>query len=320
MNGLLTNFIAVIMTATTGFTSSFVEVNMAQPREQVQTIVQTAIDEGTSIAHSSGMEAGIAVIDRAKNNSMKTNAESAHKQFPLESLGRLPILIYAAITDREVAKDNVPEIVSMMQGYSGEATKQMWEKYGSEQIIRDLSERYNLQETTANSTWGTSTSSAVDIGRLIRRFLDDDRVNINTKKWVISLLRDTSLSVSGTDFSFGLPAARGLNNTESSESVNNKLAWVQGSTTTGSDPMIRSTSGILDDNMRYIVVILGEVSSNTSDNDADTIISQVATAVAGDEALTGDAETTQEDPDVEKFNKKQKKLYGSFVNIENYSI
>lgn len=322
---LFNNFVSIIVAATTSFTSSIVDTvdnNMKPPTEQVQTDIQSAIDEGTSIANSSGMNAGIAVIDRAKHNLMKTNAEPAHLQYPLESLGRLYILFYSIIDDSSVTDDKVPEIVSMMQGYSSTDTKKMWDKYGGKQIISELSERYNLQETTPKDTWGTSTASPVDVGRLYRRFLDDDRVSTKDKKWAISLLRETSLEISGTNYSFGLPEALSKNNDEESSMDNNSddnddLAWVQGASSTGEDPMMRSTTGVLDNNMRYIVIIMGEVPNNTTDDNADSIISQVSAAVADNDEDNNKINEEQNDEDVKKFNKKMKKEYGDFVNIQN---
>ena len=295
---------------------------MKPPTEQVQTDIQSSIDEGTSIANSSGMNAGIAVIDRAKHNLMKTNAEPAHLQYPLESLGRLYILFYSIIDDSSVTNDKVPEIVSMMQGYSSTDTKKMWDKYGGKQIISELSERYNLQETTPKDTWGTSTASPVDVGRLYRRFLDDDRISTKDKKWAISLLRETSLEISGTNYSFGLPEALNKNNDEESSMDNNNeddndLAWAQGASSSGEDPMMRSTTGVLDNNMRYIVIIMGEVPNNTTDDNADSIISQVSAAVADNDKDNNKISEEQNDEDVKKFNKKMKKEYGDFVNIQN---
>lgn len=322
---LFNNFVSIIVAATTSFTSSIVDTvdnNMKPPTEQVQTDIQSAIDEGTSIANSSGMNAGIAVIDRAKHNLMKTNAEPAHLQYPLESLGRLYILFYSIIDDSSVTDDKVPEIVSMMQGYSSTDTKKMWDKYGGKQIISELSERYNLQETTPKDTWGTSTASPVDVGRLYRRFLDDDRISTKDKKWAISLLRETSLEISGTNYSFGLPEALNKNNDEESSMDNNNeddndLAWAQGASSSGEDPMMRSTTGVLDNNMRYIVIIMGEVPNNTTDDNADSIISQVSAAVADNDKDNNKISEEQNDEDVKKFNKKMKKEYGDFVNIQN---
>lgn len=322
---LFSNFVSIIVAATTSFTSSIVDTvdnNMKPPTEQIQTDIQSAIDEGTSIANSSGMNAGIAVIDRAKHNLMKTNAEPAHLQYPLESLGRLYILFYSIIDDSSVTDDKVPEIVSMMQGYSSTDTKKMWDKYGGKQIISELSERYNLQETTPKDTWGTSTASPVDVGRLYRRFLDDDRISTKDKKWAISLLRETSLEISGTNYSFGLPEALSKNNNEESSMNNNSennndLAWAQGASSSGEDPMMRSTTGVLDNNMRYIVIIMGEVPNNTTDDNADSIISQVSAAVADNDEDNNKISEEQNDEDVKKFNKKMKKEYGDFVNIQN---
>lgn len=322
---LFSNFVSIIVAATTSFTSGIVDTadnNMKPPTEQVQTDIQSSIDEGTSIANSSGMNAGIAVIDRAKHNLMKTNAEPAHLQYPLESLGRLYILFYSIIDDSSVTDDKVPEIVSMMQGYSSTDTKKMWDKYGGKQIISELSERYNLQETTPKDTWGTSTASPVDVGRLYRRFLDDDRISTKDKKWAISLLRETSLEISGTNYSFGLPEALSKNNNEESSMNNNSennndLAWAQGASSSGEDPMMRSTTGVLDNNMRYIVIIMGEVPNNTTDDNADSIISQVSAAVADNDEDNNKISEEQNDEDVKKFNKKMKKEYGDFVNIQN---
>lgn len=277
---VMDKFVALIMTAVTTFSGTYLDPNVRPSPEISGTYIQKQIDEATQQAQGSGITAGISVIDRAKNNLMKTNDEVAHREFKMESAGRLPILLYAARIDPEVAKGEVQDITSMMQGVSGEATNRLWDKYGRTAIIADIATRYNLQETSSGNSWSDTTTSSVDIGRMYRRFLDDDGVSTEAKKFVIDLLRDTSLTVVNEDFSFGLPSAVGIRqDTED----NKDLAWVQGWSASGSDPMIRTTSGVLGSDMRYIVVITGQASDpKMPDETANVILSNVAKTVLGE--------------------------------------
>ena len=309
---VMNSFVSFIMAAVTTFTGTFDEPNVRPAPDIPYTPIQAQIDEAAQVAQGSGIYTGITIIDRAHGNLMKSNADAAHHQFTMESAGRLPILLYAARIDEEVGKGNVPDIASMMQGFSGEATERLWTKYGGTSIIGDVAKRYNLQETTAGSGWRDTKTSAVDIGRMYRRFLDDDGVDVETKKYVIQLLRSTSPTVVGEDMSFGLPTAMGAVNTGT---VNEELAWVQGWSPSGSDPMIRTTSGVIGEDMRYIVVIASEVVSDIDDAAANATLNQVAqTLIGGNNA--GSLEGTFGPDDQElgrEFSKMQEEIFGDFV-------
>lgn len=278
---LVSNFVAVIMSTATAFTGTFSEVEMTAPPEESQTVVRSNVDVASSIASSSSMTSGIVVVDRATGNTMVTNGSDSHREFELQTLGRLPILLYAVRTDSEVAKGNVSDIISMMQGYSGEATNRMWEKYGGDAIIRDTARRYSLQETTSGDSWRTTKSSAVDVSRMLRRFMDDKSVTTAEKRWTTALLNKTSLSVSGEDFSWGLPSAVGLGNgsDEGNNVEDSNLWWAQGWSNSGSDNMVRHSTGVYGDGMRYIVTVMGQVPGSTSNSEANRISSQVSTAL-----------------------------------------
>lgn len=309
---VMDKFVALIMTAVTTFSGTYLDPNVRPSPEISGTYIQKQIDEATQQAQGSGITAGISVIDRAKNNLMKTNDEVAHREFKMESAGRLPILLYAARIDPEVAKGEVQDITSMMQGVSGEATNRLWDKYGRTAIIADIATRYNLQETSSGNSWSDTTTSSVDIGRMYRRFLDDDGVSTEAKKFVIDLLRDTSLTVVNEDFSFGLPSAVGIRqDTED----NKDLAWVQGWSASGSDPMIRTTSGVLGSDMRYIVVITGQASDpKMPDETANVILSNVAKTVLGEGGGSSgyfSKDDKEEDKErIESFQDKQRETFG----------
>lgn len=315
---LIDNFVAVIVAATTAFVPSVSDMPMTDPTPIVQDDMQTSIDNSSSEALNDSMTAGIAIVDRAKGNQMKTNGATSHLPMEMQSLGRLPILFYAVRTDKEVARGNVTEIVSMMQGSSGSATDEMWEKYGGKSIVTDIAERYNLQETKVGETWHETKMSAVDIGRMIRRFLDDDRVTTGQKQWTVSMLRNTSNSISGQDFSWGLPQAFSESENAPRDSKDNdnpfKLAWAQGWSQSGTEPMVRSSVGIVGSDMRHIVVIHGKFPSSHPDREADSSITKVSSPIA--DYVTGQISTGggSDDPDAEKFREKQIKKFNDFVD------
>lgn len=309
---MLSNFVSVITAATTAFVGSVSNIPMKEPTPIVQNYVQSSVDKASQEAEVTTMTAGIVVIDRAKNNSTKTNGALAHERFPLQSLGRLPILLYAVLKDDEVAQGNVEDIVTMMQGSSANSTDNMWNKYGGRSIITELSSRYDLQETTAGTTWSDTSMSALDIARLYRRFLDDKDISTEEKIWTISMLRGTSLTVSGQDFSWGLPSAASAGDKEkgTADSQAQSIAWVQGWSASGQDPMVRSSTAILDGGMRYIAVIHGNFQPTTPDDKANSSITSVAHALVN--GLVAEAKD-EKDIDVENFYTKQKKEYKDFI-------
>lgn len=309
---VMDKFVALIMTTVTTFSGTYLDPNVRPAPEISGTYIQKQIDEATQQAQGAGVTAGISVIDRAKNNLMKTNDEAAHREFKMESAGRLPILLYAARIDPAVAKGEVQDITAMMQGVSGEATNRLWDKYGKTAIIADIATRYNLQETSSGNSWADTTTSSVDIGRMYRRFLDDDEVSTEAKKFVIDLLRDTSLTVVNEDFSFGLPSAVGI---RQDTNDNKDLAWVQGWSASGSDPMIRTTTGVLGSDMRYIVVITGQASDpKMPDATANVILNNVAKTLLGEGGGSSgyfSKDDKEEHKDrIESFQDKQRETFG----------
>lgn len=278
---LTSNFLSVVLASTVAFTGSLSEVEMTPPASQSQTVMRNNVDAAAGVASTSSMTAGIVVIDRATGNSIETNGANAHRAFAMETLGRLPILFYAVRTDSNVAKGKVPDIISMMEGVSGEATQRMWDKYGGSSIVSDTAKRYGLQETKIGTSWKDSTSTAVDVGRMIRRFLDDKEVSVGEKKWVLGLLSKTTLTVSGEDFSWGLPSAAGLSgdNGGSGNSSQGNLWWAQGWSPSGYDPMVRHSAGVYGDGFRFITVVMSQVPKSTSNTEANRIASQVSTAL-----------------------------------------
>ena len=314
---LLNNFVSVIVAVSTAFTSSFAEAPLTDPPSITQNSTQSQIEAASSLAISSNMNAGIVLIDRANKNKMNTNGELSHNPFPLQSLGRLPILMYAIKNDKQVARGNVREIYSMMQSSSGEATNKLWDKYGRGEIIKDLATQYNLQETETSNEWFAVKMSAVDLGRLYRRFLDDNSVSTNEKKFFIELLRRTSFNISGEDFSWGLPTSFGLAGDDASPESdaldeNKTLAWAQGWSPTGQAPMIRSTTGVINPDMRYIVIVHGQLPESTSNSQANDVSTRVTQEIVKEDLLKSKA--GKEDPAGEKFLKKQKAKFGDFVD------
>ena len=300
---LFDNFVAVILTTMTSFTSSIQGAPVPPVTQSEMTNVQVSINEAVEQSQNEQMVSGVAIIDRAYNNRMKTGGFS-HEPLSMQSLGRLPILLYAVRVDDDVAKGEVPEIVEMVQGFSGDATDAMWDKYGGNTILNDLTQRYNLQETKTGQSWSDAKMSAVDVGRLLRRFLDDNAISPKKKAWTMSLMRNTAMNASGNDFSFGLPSA--LNAQESEQ----RLSWMQGWSGTGAANMVRSSVGVYGNDMRYIVVVLGEVPPTTTDEDANNKINLVTQKLVAGEPFY---EEDEEEEKPKEFAEKQAKKFPNSV-------
>ena len=300
---LYDNFVAVLLAALTSFTSSITGAPVPPSSNVKMDSVQVSINESIEQSQNENMISGVSIIDRAHNNRMKTGGYS-HMPIKVESLGRLPILFYAIRVDDNVTRGKVPEIVSMVQGNEGPATDAMWERYGKNAIINDLKQRYNLQETIPGESWSDLRMSSVDVGRLIRRFLDDDGISSKKKAWAINLMRNTATNSGGNDLSFGLPNALGENDGEQ------RLSWMQGWSGTGSNTMIRSSAGVYGDDMRYIIVQLGEVSPSTTDEDANTKVNNITQKLVENSPFYNDDE---KDEKAQEFKEKQEKEFPNTV-------
>lgn len=315
--GVTNNMIALLLATATGFTSAYSSINLVEQQETAYTNVQRNIEQASMISQGAGMTNGITVIDRAKNNTTKSNGVVAHQQFSLQTLAKLPILIYIARQDRTGYKEN-KDVISMMEGYSAESTTKLWEEYGGIKIIQDLSKVYNLQETTADTQWDQVKMSSLDVSRLLRRFMDDKTVPKDARLWTIDMMRSIPLSISGEDLSFGIPRASGIVNesgqqqSESGNDDKNMVVWMQGWSPSGASPMVRHSVGFVGKNMRFIVVSMGQTPDTTKDEDANRISTQSLTELikgGDDKNSSGDVSLAtsedQQDPKVIDFDKKQ---------------
>lgn len=311
MSGLLGNFIAVMMLLVTGFSSAYQDMNMTPLPDRQRTAILEGVEEATSVAQSGNTAAGIAVIDRAKNNYMATNGESAYTPGPIHTLGRLPILLHVIRVEPQIVRD-AEDVLRMMEGSSAEATERVWNRFGGPDIIRTVSERYTLEQTRPGQRWSDTVSTPVDIARMYRRFLDDREVSIPQKKWVMTILRKTSPTILGEDFSWGLPTTMEV---ADASGPPRDLGWVQGYSPSGSDPVIRASTGVVGDHMRYIVVVINRHESGTGDDAAGRMMTQVTGLVAGTEIAA--ERSGGDDKADEAFNARQEELYGDFVGTGN---
>lgn len=278
---LTSQFVATLVTTAVSFSTIYTDINVAPEPDKLYNFAQRNTEQASSLAQGASMSSGIVTIDRANGNRMTTNDSPAHTQYQLQTLAKLPIIIYAVRVDDDVVKGENPDAISMIQGFSAEATNTMWEKYGGVSILQDLAERYNLQETTAKADWFDSTMSAVDVGRLIRRFMDDEDISANKKKWVLDLLKTAPMEVFGEDMSWGIPTVTGANENSGSSVPS---VWAQGWSPSGQKPMVRHSVGMVGEGYRFIVVVMGQVPEHTSNEDANRVATQtVQELIAGGE-------------------------------------
>lgn len=315
---LMDNFIALMVATTTAFTAGYANINIQPAPDKAYTYAVRNVEQANSISQGSGVTSGIVVIDRAKGNAMETNGSLAHQQFPLQTLAKLPILLYAVRVDPDVATEEKKDAISMIQGFSAEATNRMWEEYGGMSIIQDLAQRYNLQETTANDSWGTSTMSAVDVGRMIRRFMDDKQVSTKEKKWALDLLATTPLNISGQDLSYGIPGVITVNpegDNSGRRDDRNTAAWMQGWSPSGGESMVRHTAGLVGAGYRFIVVNLGNMPATMSNADANMFSTQITKELlqgkgrdgAGGDGLTLGGDSGKQSEEIQRFVTSQEK-------------
>ncbi len=315
------NFIAALVAATSSFSASVVDMPLSEGFPVVQDYLQDGVDASAEIAQKSSYIAGITVIDRANGNALRFNDQLSHTPFEMQTVGRLPILLYAVLKDEAVTRGDVPEIVSMMQGYSGADTDAMWAKYGGKSIITELATRYRLEEFEAGDSWKDSKISSFDLARLMRRFLDDSSIDAASKQWVISMLQGTSKSVAGQDFSWGFASQKVASYTQGSVSQDGSdttdyVAWVQGWSDSGTDPMVRSSIAVLGQDMRYIAVVHGNFPSKTPNEVADKTLSEIAATIVDDvNSEISDKKKRESDMKAKRFFVSQAKEFGEFVAL-----
>lgn len=310
-------FIAALTAIITGFTGSYGDTNIMPILQRVNTVEQINIDQASSTAFGGGAAAGITILDRAKGNAMRSNGELAHVGVPLYTMTRLFILMNYFKSHKDMDSEDEENLVSMMQGYSAEATDALWGQGGGRSIIENLSSEYVLQETVANDDWRLVESTALDMGRLVRRFFDDDKVSDANKRLVMSMLKNYSTSVAGTDYNFGIPAAMG-NSEASSASVPNVQAFYQGDVNANRS-QVRGSVAILGDNYRYVVVILGEAKADMGADNLNQVFTRIAeTAIFGQTEGTDNSNaqsilsqnSSSSEDEVRDFKQKQEKIFG----------
>lgn len=326
MSVISDTFLALVLAASAAFSTTYQDVPLAEQQQQRITNVQQNLDLATSVAYGSRLALGMVVIDRYDNNSTKSNDSLAHTSTRLESLTRLFILISAVKQDPKVSKNKVPDLVSMAQGHSTSATDKMWKKYGGADIVRTLSKQYNLQETETASNWRDVKSTAMDLGRLTRRFIDDKSVKPAQKRWVLNLLHSTSLKVAGEDFSWGFPEVFNVSEERDSkqedslkERMSNNdgnIAWIQGYLSEDGESQIRGSVAIFGPGNRYIAVMVGLAPKEVSREGANNGMTKTADMlINGDGGDGGNGENTSllggnnKDESMEDFiNSELKKL------------
>lgn len=288
---MFSKMLSLVVASTTSFTSSFTGANIEEYKAPESNYIQEAVDNGISVAKETGVSsAGISIIDRNSGKIiMRTSMEDAHKPMPLGSLGRIFIMIKAVSADKGIVNETQGNpVISMMDDYSKEDTDQLWKQHGGPALVRELMAKYDLQETIVGSNWDNTQSSSVDISRLIRRFLDDPDITENQKKWTIAMLGSTSTSVNGQDFTYGLPSARGVQNSgenNGNKQQNQNVAWIQGSPMDSNDGLYRHTTGVFGADNNFIATIMVTFPEGTTSENADSITSQIAQASLSSEHL-----------------------------------
>lgn len=314
--GLFSNTVAALTALTTGFTGVYSDINVSPPSDKTYNYAQRNTDQSSMIARGANMSSGVVTIDRAKGNAMTTNDNPAHKQFALKTLGKLPVIMHAVRVNPGLVSGDNADAIGMIQGFSAQDTTDMWDEYGGISIIQDIAKRYDLQETTAKNTWYDTTMSAVDVARLIRRFMDDDDIKNSHKRWVLNVMKTAPLSVSGEDMSWGIPSAMGISAKEDEVNTDTPAVWMQGWSPSGEKPMVRHSVGMVGQGYRFIVVMMGQVPEETSNQDANRTMTQaMQELISGGDDSTGAGGITlgaedggNTDPKVEKFLEKNKKF------------
>lgn len=292
--------IAVILSSATSFTSSITGANIEQYTLPENNYIQEAVNDGVNAVADENSEVSIAILDRSKNNLMRTTLETAHSPMELGSLARIFILIKAVSEDKELINETTNNpVISMVADYSKKDTDDLWEQYGGSKIISDLALKYDLQETIPNESWSKSMSSSVDVVRLIRRFLDDTEISDNQKNWAVALMGSTSTSVQDQDFSYGIPNARGVSSQTGGEgsSPTNNIAWIQGAPMDTDAGLYKHSVAVFGNDNNYIASIMVKYPEDISNDKADEIINKVAQAAVSEESLEMADTTTTENID-----------------------
>lgn len=282
-------FIGFIVATATAFSQPYIEDSPNPPSQHSYSEEQSNIDAASSVSYALSTPAGITIIDREEDNTMRSNGEMAHSSVELGTLTKIFVLLHAVRVDDEVYQGNEPDINSMMQGHSVSALDSMWNKYGGQSIVRDMSRRYNLQETISHGEWGSVESTAIDIGRLLRRFIDDKEISQKKKEWTLEMLSETSLSLAGEDFSWGLPGV--VDTTGSKKDDEKVLKWAQGWSVDDSLGKMRGSIGFFGADNRYIIVILSQTSGDISDSSFNSSMTEMANNIIGDSSETLDIES-----------------------------
>jgi hypothetical protein len=218
--------------------------------------VQYLVNLGASASEARGTTAGIAVLDRV-TGVYSDNGHNAHMSFGSASLVKLfiadSVLRRARLGQISLSLTDRNSLSRMLRSSDDTVASNLWVRFGSSGIVRDVVSRYHLTETTPPANpryWGLTQVTAHDMVTFYKGMLTGSAGLASADRdIVVAALRQSTSR--GTD---GYYQWFGLHDGLPHESV---LGIKQGWMCCFSDGYIwRHSTGLVGPDARYIVVVL----------------------------------------------------------------
>ena len=246
--------------------------------------LQERIDEANADFQAKGGQVGIALLDR--HTGLLLTNESGDLAFPLASVTKVLIAEQVAFhnyahpsenkdgkntaaaapgKDPKMSVDDtsLEDMVArddMIRLSDNEATDLLWDRYGGDEIITEVADRYGMKNTRPAGFWAGAQSSAADMATFLAGVLKGDGgLGPRETYYFADLMHSVpkySYGMMDQDFGIrgGLPE----------ESVGTKNGW--------DGRLLNNSTGIFGPNNQFVMVVL---SSNSNPEDVTEVVETV---------------------------------------------
>lgn len=214
--------------------------------------LEARIPTALAAAAERGAQVDFALLDRRTGLYVSSGAE---EPVPTASVSKLfiadAVLFQAQSTGTVVPADDMAEMTTLLQSSDDNAAFALWYRYGTSDIISQVTERYGLTETTASfdGQWYNTTTTAKDLVGYYAGLLNGSGgLNTASTSVIMDLLRgSTPIAVDGYRQHFGL--VEGL----PEEPVH---AVKQGWMCCVEDRWVHLSTGVVGAEHRYVLVVV----------------------------------------------------------------
>lgn len=222
--------------------------------------LQDRVSAGSDYAKDRGTTVEIAMLDRVTGK-YNDNGSAAHTR--IESASVMKVFIAENLLHRRdqgkitLSTTQLASMKRMLRESYDVAANQFWSSYGANTIVKDVIKRYGLTETRPTTNvryWGNTRITAHDMIKFYKKLLDGSGgLSAKSRTWMLTQLKHSTEQGDGGRQFFGLHD--GL---PDEKVIYQKQGWM----CCVSGARYRHSTGLVDSDQRYIVVVLTKEASS----------------------------------------------------------